>query len=251
LTSAISVIIPTFNRDKLLKRCINSVLNAIATQDEVIIVDAGTTGQTAALVSKYSDPRVRYIKQDDAGVSAARNLGMEEAKNDLLAFIDDDDEWHPLKLDIQRQLLHKHPECVACFSNFWSTFSQGNKKQSCLFNWDQPIQNWNQLLGETRKFILNKTNQEYDYYFGEHYFNQMLDDYILPTSLLVNRSKFKKQLIFRVGMQRNESWLYTSQVSRQGPVIYVDYDLACQHGDAENRLTSIPNVDYSEMARRI
>ena len=243
MDNPVSVIIPTYNRDHLLERCIKSVLAAVADQDEVIVVNSGDSDDTAAVIAAFDDPRIRYVKQPDAGVSASRNLGMELSRNDLIAFIDDDDEWHPQKLNVQRQLLAMHPEAVACFTNIWATDSSGVQRPNYLFEWGQPIQDWNQLLGETKTFRPNGFDQDIEYYFGNHYFNQMLDDYVLPSSLLIDRSRFKEQFEWRVGMQRNESWLFTSRVCRQGPVIFVDYDLACHHGDAPNRLTAIPHVE--------
>ena len=71
----------------------------------------------------------------------------------------------------------------------------------------------------------------------------MQDDYILPSTLIIDQSRLQAPLRFLDGFKRNSSWLFSSQACRQGPVIYVDFDLACQHGDADNRLTAIPIVD--------
>jgi len=239
----ISVVIPTHNRGQLLRRCIDSVVAATLSGDEIIVVDDGSSDGTGSLVQDYDDPRIRYTKQENAGVSAARNSGLAAARYDLIAFIDDDDEWHPQKLNVQRSLMEQHPEAVACFSNFWITDINGNEEPNYLLKWGQPVQSWSQLLGAANYYVHAEDRLEYKYYFGEHYFNQMLDDYVLPSSLLINRAKFIDELSFRVGMQRNSSWLFSSQVCRQGPVIYVDSDLACQHGDAANRLTAISRVD--------
>ena len=243
MSRAISVIIPTYNRGAYLRRTIDSVLAACSGRDEIIVVDAAENREAEALIEKYGNLQIKYVRQVNEGVSAARNYGLELARNDLVAYIDDDDEWHPKKLYIQRALLEKHPEAVACFTNIWATTSDGDTLGDYLFQWGQPVQDWNQLLGKTRNLKLEGFAQNIDYYLGDHYFNQMLDDYVLPSSLLIDRSRFKEDLFYRVGMQRNESWLYTSQVCRQGPVIYVDVDLACHHGDAPNRLTSIPHVE--------
>ena len=243
MTRAISVIIPTYNRGAYLTRTVDSVLAACSDRDEIIIVDAAENREAESLIEKYDNQQIRYVRQVNEGVSAARNYGLELARNDLVAYVDDDDEWHPKKLDMQRALLEKHPEAVACFTNIWATTSDGEILSDYLFQWGQPVQNWNQLLGETRTLAFKGFGQDIEYYIGDHYFNQMLDDYVLPSSLLIDRSRFKEDVLYRVGMQRNESWLYTSQVCRQGPVIYVDVDLACHHGDAPNRLTSIPQVE--------
>jgi glycosyltransferase involved in cell wall biosynthesis len=243
MRSPVSVIIPTYNRGEFLRRGINSALEVCAENDEIIVVDDGSTDQTRALVESFSDPRLLYVYQENSGVATARNHGMELANNDLIAFLDDDDEWHPAKLTVQIALLEKHPEAVASFSNFWITDRLGNRTNNYLLRWGQPLQDWNQMLGTTRTFRLDDTGEEFDYYLGEHYFNQMQDDYILPSTLIIDRSRFQEPLSFLDGFKRMESWLFSSQACRQGPVIYVDYDLACQHGDADNRLTAIPIVD--------
>jgi len=240
---SVSVIIPTYNRGEFLRRGINSALEVCAEDDEIIVVDDGSTDQTRALVESVSDPRLLYVHQENSGVATARNHGMELASNDLIAFLDDDDEWHPAKLTVQIALLAKHPEAVASFTNFWITDQQGNRTNDYLLHWGQPLQDWNQMLGKTRTFRLEGTGEEFDYYLGEHYFNMMQDDYILPSTLIIDRSRFREPLHFLDGFKRMESWLFSSQVCRQGPVIYVDYDLACQHGDADNRLTAIPIVE--------
>jgi len=243
MTPAISVIIPTYNRGEYLRRCIDSVLNACSGQDEIIVVDGASNRDAEVLIDEYDNSQLNYIRQVNAGVSAARNYGLEIAQHDLIAYIDDDDEWHPQKLNIQRALLAKHMGAVGCFTNIWATNANGDKQSNYLFQWGQPVQDWNQLLGETRIYVPDDFGGEVDYYYGDHYFNQMLDDYVLPSSLLIDRSKFGDSLTYRVGMQRNESWLYTSQVCRQGPVIYVDFDLTCHHGDAPNRLTAVPHIE--------
>ena len=243
MRDTISVIIPTYNRGAYLRRTIDSVLCACSDLDEVIIVDAANNRDAEGLVKEYENLQLKYVRQVNNGVSAARNHGLELARNDLIAYIDDDDEWHPRKLDIQRALLAKHTEAVGCFTNIWATTASGDRRSNYLFQWGQPVQDWNQLLGQKQTYALDGFGMEIDYYLGNHYFNQMLDDYVLPSSLLIDRSRFQEDLLYRVGMQRNESWLYTSQVCRQGPVIYVDFDLTCHHGDAPNRLTSIPEVE--------
>ena len=126
--SKISVLITTYNRGPLLRRCLDSVLMATLDSDEIIVVDDGSSDEPGMLVHSYDDPRIRYIRQENAGVSAARNTGLAAARNDLIAFIDDDDEWHPRKLSIQRRLLERHSDAAACFSNFWITDINGNTK---------------------------------------------------------------------------------------------------------------------------
>jgi len=108
----VSVIIPTWNRAAALAKAIDSVVSQTHRNWEVVVVDDGSTDDTRSMVSKLSetDPRIRYIYQANAGVSAARNCGIALAKGDFVAFLDSDDSWEPWKLELQVACLRTHPE---------------------------------------------------------------------------------------------------------------------------------------------
>jgi glycosyltransferase involved in cell wall biosynthesis len=93
-----SVVIPTYNRARLLKDTLDSVLRQEFTDFEVIIVDDGSTDETRNVIAGYQG-RVRYVRQDNAGPGAARNLGIQHASGDYIAFVDSDDLWFPWTLD--------------------------------------------------------------------------------------------------------------------------------------------------------
>ena len=105
--SRLSVIIPTFNRADCIGRTIDSVLAQSLAADEVIVVDDGSTDETASIVAGYG-ARVRYVCQSNGGVAAARNHGARLASGRWLAFVDSDDLWRPRKLELQLGVL----ECV-------------------------------------------------------------------------------------------------------------------------------------------
>lgn len=106
---AISVIIPTRNRGAFLQEAIGSVLAQTVPPREVIVVDDGSTGETAAW-SGDSRRGVRCLRQEAAGPAAARNLGLREATGDFIAFLDDDDLWPPEKTAMQLHHLLNRPE---------------------------------------------------------------------------------------------------------------------------------------------
>ena len=98
----VSIILPTLNRAKLLPRSIQSVLDQTFTDFELIIVDDGSTDQTAQVVESFGDPRLKYIKHDEPrGAAAARNTGCGQAGGEYLAFQDSDDRWFGSKLAAQ------------------------------------------------------------------------------------------------------------------------------------------------------
>jgi GT2 family glycosyltransferase len=96
----ISVIIPSFNRASDLPGAVDTVLAQTHPVDEVIVVDDGSTDGTRE-VTKSLPSIVRTIHQENRGLSAARNRGIEESEGELLAFLDSDDRWHPRKLEVQ------------------------------------------------------------------------------------------------------------------------------------------------------
>ena len=106
----VSVVIPTHNRVELLPRAIESVLKQTYADLEIIVVSDGSTDNTEEVVKKYtdSDSRVKYIGYSPArGGNVARNIGIEASQGEYVAFLDDDDEWLPEKLDRQIDLLEK------------------------------------------------------------------------------------------------------------------------------------------------
>jgi glycosyltransferase involved in cell wall biosynthesis len=110
-----SAIIPTFNRGGFIHHAIDSVL-AQAPTVEIIVVDDGSTDDTHTVVSRYGS-RVRYLRQANRGVSAARNRGAHEATADWIAFLDSDDEWNTDALAAHERLLKEHPTAVCSVLN--------------------------------------------------------------------------------------------------------------------------------------
>lgn len=112
-TPLISVVIPTFNRGWTLGEAVDSVLSQDFPDFELIVVDDGSTDDTAGLLAGYGD-RISVIRQENRGVSAARNRGVREAAGNLIAFLDSDDLWLPGKLKAQAAFFQAHPEARIC-----------------------------------------------------------------------------------------------------------------------------------------
>lgn len=91
----VSVIVPNFNYESYLGACISSVLAQSYTDFELLVVDDGSTDGSVKIAQGFTDPRVQVIRQDNAGVSAARNRGVKSARGLWLAFLDADDMWTP------------------------------------------------------------------------------------------------------------------------------------------------------------
>ncbi len=93
-----SVVIPTYQRAALLGRAIDSALAQTVTPAEIVVIDDGSTDKTAEVVARYGD-LIRYVHQANAGCSAARNRGVQEAASTWVAFLDSDDAWLPGHLE--------------------------------------------------------------------------------------------------------------------------------------------------------
>jgi glycosyltransferase involved in cell wall biosynthesis len=98
LLPGISVVIPTYNRDRLVKRAIESVLNQTIKADQIIVVDDGSTDGTPEMCRRFSGS-IEYIHQSNGGVSQARNHGIKLARYAWIAFLDSDDHWTPNHLE--------------------------------------------------------------------------------------------------------------------------------------------------------
>ena len=112
----VSVIIPTFNRAEWLREAIASVLTQTHERLEIIVVDDGSCDHTAAVV-RACGAGLTYMRQDHAGVSAARNRGVAAARGEFIAFLDSDDVWQPRKVAAQVALFTQQREVEACYTD--------------------------------------------------------------------------------------------------------------------------------------
>jgi hypothetical protein len=100
-----SIVIPLYNKGRLVERAIESILRQSVDDWELIVVDDGSSDEGPALVAKHTDPRVQLVRQDNQGPGAARNKGIALASGQWIAFLDADDEWLPDHLELGLQSL--------------------------------------------------------------------------------------------------------------------------------------------------
>lgn len=123
----ISIIMCTYNREKFLPRAINSVIAQTYQDWELIIVDDGSTDHTKEVVLSYTDPRIRYERQEkNRFYCYAANYGLKKCRGDYVAFQNSDDEWLPDKLEKQMKFMKEHPEAGACFTEITLIDNEGN-----------------------------------------------------------------------------------------------------------------------------
>lgn len=115
----ISVVIPLYNKQDYILRCIKSVLSQHYDHFEVIIVDDGSTDRSMSRLVDCTDPRVRYIYQKNSGEGAARNRGIAAAKYGWVAFLDADDSWEQGFLTAIVEMIELHPQSQLCATGYF------------------------------------------------------------------------------------------------------------------------------------
>ena len=123
----ISCIVPVFNGERYLSEALDSIFSQTYRPLEVVVVNDGSTDGSAQVLTSYKN-RLMYLEQADKGPAAARNLGARAAQGEYLAFLDQDDLWHPEKLTRQMARFEARPElhlCIAHVQMFWISELQG------------------------------------------------------------------------------------------------------------------------------
>ncbi len=114
-----TLVIPVYNGASTIRVAIDSALAQTCENYEVLVVDDGSTDETADIVRSYSDPRLRFFQQPNGGLNAARNAGIREGKGDYIGLLDADDLWEPTKLEKHVAHLDANPDIGLSFSGSW------------------------------------------------------------------------------------------------------------------------------------
>lgn len=128
-----SIVIPLYNKEQSITKTLQSVLEQSFTEFEVIIVNDGSTDNSVAKVKEYNDSRIRLIYQQNRGVSAARNRGIVEAKNEWIAFLDADDSWCRQKLEKVSSVIKSNERIDVVFHAFETKIIKNNKLIKNIF----------------------------------------------------------------------------------------------------------------------
>ena len=206
----ISVIIPTFNRKKILGRAIQSVINQSLKPFEVIIIDDGSNDGTKDWV-KESFQDIRYIYQNNQGVSSARNKGIKYACGDWIAFLDSDDEWLPNKLYEQVKVISSNPEIKFFHTNEI---------------WIRNGVRVNQM----------KKHKKY----GGYIFDKCLDICrVSPSSVLIKKEIFDDIGTFDESLRVCEDYDLWLRITSKYPVVFLDIPLIYKYGGHAGQLSKV------------
>jgi len=120
-----SIVIPLYNKSNYIEKTLRSVLNQTFTNYEIIIINDGSTDESESKVNGFNDDRIQLYNQKNQGAAMARNLGIEKAKHDYIAFLDADDLWMENHLEILKNLIHDFPNSGIFASRYQLIFNEG------------------------------------------------------------------------------------------------------------------------------
>jgi len=161
----ISIIVPIFNSEKYLKKCIDSIINQSLREIEIILINDGSNDNSENIIKEFKDPRIVYIKQKNKGIGKTRNLGIKKSTGEYLAFVDSDDY---LELDFCKKMYEKAKKnnCDIVMCDFYKEKYDGKLEEINFEKFtDTNLTNYPNLLNKinlgpcnkiySRDFILN------------------------------------------------------------------------------------------------
>src|SRR5712692_4558912 len=142
----VSAIIPAYNGEAFVADAIESVLAQTISVDEIVVIDDGSTDGTAEVAQRYASRGVRCIRQENRGLSAARNRGIAETSGELVAFLDCDDTWLPGKTALQTEHLMARPQVGLVAGHIWWWDPQSNRRWLQRFDDAPGARLWRELM---------------------------------------------------------------------------------------------------------
>lgn len=206
--SMVSVVVPTHNRAGVLPRALRSIYAQKMSVDEVIVVDDGSTDDTAEQVGRHF-PDVQLIVQSNHGVSHARNRGLQRARGTWVALLDSDDEWLPDKIQIQLNELKSSPALRVCHTNeIW-------------------IRNGRRV----------NPMKKHDKHGGNIFYHCLPRCVMSPSSILLHRSVIEEFGGFDTSLPVCEDYDLWLRITAHMDVLYIPEKLVVKHGGHADQLS--------------
>ncbi len=210
----VSVVLPTYNRCRLVGRAIDSVMHQSYGAYELIVVDDGSTDATGDRLASYGD-RVTVIKQANRGVSAARNAGIRAASGEFVALLDSDDVWLPQKLEQQIAFFRTCPQAMIC----------------------QTEEIW---IRNGMRVNAGKRHKKHSGMIFEKTLPLCL---VSPSAVMIRKSLFDEVGLFDESLPACEDYDLWLRISWKHPVYLIDTPLIVKHGGHADQLSRMPELD--------
>jgi glycosyltransferase involved in cell wall biosynthesis len=230
----VSVIIPTYNRAYCIERAIDSAISQINANVEVVVVDDGSTDNTRDLIMRRfgDDARVRYIFQENRGVSSARNHGIREARGNFAAFLDSDDIWKPWKLALQLCVLSFRPDVGMVWSDMEAIDANGIiVSPKYLRTMYKNAYRWfsiDDLFSEKRSLHdfcpqLTTVVPNALFYWGDIFSPMVMGNLVHTSTVLIRLDRLKKVVGFNEDLKYSgEDYDFHLRTCKYGPVAFID-----------------------------
>jgi len=254
----VSVVIPTFNRARLVGLTIDSVLAQTFRDFEIIVVDDGSTDDTAALLAGFGE-RVRVLRQPNQGMNPARNAGLAAARGEYVALLDSDDLWEPYKLALQVELLDRFPDAGFVFSEFSVMESDehgaiGPRRAQGLRSWHAVRHDWSKIYPRTftaTELALREPDFNFNVYEGCVYERSLYQPMVLPSTTLIRGAALARHALqLPVNVETHGDWEFFARLSRLAGALFTDVETTINrsHEDAVRLTRADPR---RRLARRI
>lgn len=201
----VSVIVPCYNREETIGPAMRSIIKQTCYDEilEIIVVDDGSEDNSKQVIREWEDRcgKLKYMYQENQGVSAARNTGIEHSSGDFIAFLDADDVWLQKRLESQLCFVEKHPDVGLLYTDVY-TFGEGVKGRRRGYCNQYQYDDENLLR---RLFIENAT--------------------ILPSTTLVNRECFQTVGLFDPSLPQGEDLDLWLRIASEYPIQHINEPL--------------------------
>ena len=213
-TPLVSVIIPTYNRGSIVREAIDSVLNQEFDDFELILVDDGSTDDTAEIMGQYRE-RVTVLTQRNHGVSAARNRGIRAASGRYIAFLDSDDCWLPQKLSRQVGFFNANPDALICQTE--ETWIRNGRRVNPKRRHSKPS---GMIFERSLELCL-----------------------VSPSAVMIHHSLFNRVGMFDESLPACEDYDLWLRVSCRYPIFLIETPLIIKRGGHADQLSRQPSLD--------
>jgi len=217
----ISAVIPLYNKAPYIGRALDSVLAQERLPEEIIVIDDGSTDGGGDLVKQFKDPAIRLVRQENQGISAARNLGISLAKGELIAFLDADDVWKPGFLKVISEMRELYPQ-AGIYATAYDIINPQGRRETL---------NFKLLPAHCEQGLIN------------NFFHNGIPQPILTSAVVIPKSIFNEIGGFQgenLG-QDLDMWI---RIGIGYPVAWNRTILATYHQDAENRIFEVSKFCY-------
>jgi glycosyltransferase involved in cell wall biosynthesis len=246
-SSSVSVVIPVHNAEETIAESIRSILEQTVHPDEIVVVDDGSTDNTAAILAGFGNA-LTCIRQTNGGLASARHAGIAAAKGDLIALMDADDICEPNRLAVQVEYLSRFPDVVFCATDFSSFDAYGrNSERYAHIYYDElkhgardifPCQETFDLPDQ--ESMLELQGQSLVTYRGSVYDRIALGNFMHPPTAMFRRDIVELAGNFNREIESQADWEWIIRAARTGNFGFIAHPLL-KYRRSETQISSERN----------